>query len=302
MRLATTLFLLLLLSAAPASAAPHITGLDTVTTAGHPVNVRAKFEAGFGFWGLRPDLRHKPVLFQPLQGGPGHVLSAITDRDGVGEAEFRADVPGVYRFRAALVTKPWKSAVSRVWVLDPAKPVVVLDIDGTLSSMTELLVPFMGARAHTYPGAPELVRQLATTHQIIYLTARDDALDKGTRAFLKRQGFPDAPILYNDTGLWTKEEFRQLIGKGHGEFKLKTLQGLQSRGVNLVLGLGNAETDAFAYEGAGIPSMIRTTQVAAGSSFRFTDYTAQLRPQLVGLGFLPASGAGIAQAVGSNNP
>jgi len=286
--LRTTLLLAVLSLAVSAEARTRVTGLDSVTTVGQPVALRAKFEGGISVH--RPDKIRKAVTFTQVESGLQ--LHARTDWDGVASTVARAQKPGVYRFRATLDRSPSRSGQSRLWVLDPAVPVVVIDIDGTLSTMHELLVAFRGRAARTFPGAPELVRELSRTHQVIYLTARDDALDVSTRLFLARHGFPDAPVLYNDMGLNTRGERAQLLNKHeiHGVFKLGVLEALQDRGVNLVLGIGNAETDAYAYEGAGLPSMILTTEPGhGGSSFRFTQYVAQLRPKLQELGFLAPS-------------
>ena len=194
---------------------------------------------------------------------------------------------GVYPFSAELTARPSApKANGRLFVLDPATPVAIVDIDHTLSDLSTWKVPFQGADAPTFPGAPQLINDLARTHQIIYLTARDDSFDRISRVFLNRHGFPDGPVIYNDLGLTTWAELQQLDEGRHGEFKLRVIQGLQARGVNVVLGIGDKDTDAFAYESSGIQSYIHTTRVATGNSYHFTDYT-QLRLELVARGVLP---------------
>jgi hypothetical protein len=283
---------LLVASAASAEAKLRITALDAVTTVGQPVELRAKFEGGVSVH--RPDKRDTSVTFTQVE--TGLQMNARTNWDGVASTQIKAQVPGVYRFRVTMDGRRGVSAESRVWVLDPARPVVVIDIDGTLSTMGELKVPFAGGRAASFPGAPDVVRDLAKTHQVVYLTARDDGLDRVTRRFLDRHDYPDGPVIYNDWGVWRRSERAQLSSKNHGTFKLGVLQALRSRGVNLVLGIGNSETDAFAYEQAELPSMIITEEIGHGPSFRFRDYRTELRPKLEELGFLPAS-AGIVEAV-----
>lgn len=268
-------FALLLVPSVAAAKTVVATGHDSVTTPGRAVDLEAKFEGGgWRFW--RPDLKDRAVTLRIA----GRTLAARTDRDGVARAQVSAPAPGVYPIESSLDEAPGTIAHGRLFVLDPLKPTAVVDIDGTLSDMNELLVPFFGHKAKAFPGSPELLRDLARTHQIVYLTARDDAFDKKSREFLAHHNFPDGPVLYNDLGLTSKAELAQLRSKNHGAFKLQVIRGLQARGVNVVLGIGNAETDAYAYEQAGIPSYIQTKKTGSGPSFRFQGYDV-LRQRLV---------------------
>lgn len=293
---------LALLTATPALMMPatasaiEATGLDAITTPGHPVEVRAKFErGGWAFW--RPDVRDRAATVEVL--GQRHRVR--TDREGLARVVVQPTAPGVYPITARLERRSRPQvATSRLFVLDPARPVAVVDIDGTISDLPDWQVPFVGHRAPTFAGAPALMADLARRFQIVYLTARDDLFDEGTRAFLARHGFPDGPIVYNDLGLSTPEERGQLDPHAHGEFKLGQLQALRARGVAVTIGIGNAETDAFAYEQAGLPSYILTTKAGAGPSFRFTRY-ADLRPRLVADGWLPAT-TGLAGALSGGAP
>jgi hypothetical protein len=266
------------------------TGFDSITTPGHPVKVHAKFERKlFGIF--NPDVKHEPATVEVL-GATTHVR---TDGEGEASAMVTPTAPGVYPIVASLDRHHGVRAESKLWVLDPSRPVYACDIDGTLSDMPDYLVPFAGGKAKTFAGAPELIRELSSHYQIIYLTARDDHFDGKTRTFLARHGFPAGPIIYNDLGLENSQELSQLNSANHGKFKLAQLQALASRGVQVAFGIGNAETDAYAYEQDGIKSYILTKVHNPGPSFRFTAY-AQLRPQLVTDGFLPAS-TGLASAV-----
>lgn len=258
------------------------TGHDAITTPGHAVTLTAKFERQLVPY-LGPDVRNESVQFV-LAGSAG---TGRTDRDGVAAFAVQPGAPGVVAFEATLVgNRHARPAEARLFVYDPQRPVAVVDIDGTLSDLPSWEVPLRGDVAPTFPHALALVRDLARTHAIVYLTARDDALDAMSRGFLARHGYPDGPVLYNDLGLTSRREREQLISKNHGAFKLEVIRALQARGVNVALGIGNAETDAYAYEQAGIPSYIHTTKVGSGPSFRFTSY-ADLRLELVARGVLP---------------
>lgn len=295
-RTVVTLALLTLMMPATASAI-EATGHDAITTPGRPVEVRAKFERSLiGYW--RPDLRHERVTIEVL----GARRSVRTDREGIARAVVRPGAPGVYPITARLDRRSSAPAASaRLFVLDPARPVAVVDIDGTISDLADWKVPFVGHKAPTFAGAPALMADLARRFQIVYLTARDDMFDGKTREFLRRHGFPDGPIIYNDLGLSTAGERDQLDNHEHGAFKLAEIQALRARGVPVTIGIGNAETDAFAYEQAGLPSYILTTVAGTGPSFRFTRY-ADLRPRLVADGWLPAPSSGLAGAVAGGTP
>ncbi|MCO5170610.1 MAG: hypothetical protein M9894_30125 [Planctomycetes bacterium] len=256
------------------------TGHDAITTPGQPVEVRAKFERKlFGY--VRPDVRRATATIDVL--GARH--TALTDRDGVARAIVTPSAAGVFPITARLDRRTDRPASGRLFVLDPARPVAVVDIDGTLSDLPDWQVPFVGHRAPTFEGAPAVMADLARRFQIVYLTARDDAFDGKTRQFLALHGFPDGPVVYNDLGLGTRAERDQLRPGNHGAFKLAEIEALRARGVNVTIGVGNAETDAYAYEQAGLPSYILTTKTGAGPSFRFTRY-ADLRPRLVADGWL----------------
>lgn len=283
--------LLLGLSASMASAQVFAVAHDAITTPGRSVKLGTKFERSRygGLW--RPDLRFRRTTYR-FQGLSGTVR---TDFDGM--AIVRApgpSAPGVYGYEAELAS-PNALAKGSMWVLDPQRPLVIVDIDGTISNLPEWQVPILGGRARAYAGSPQLLRDLARSYQIVYLTARDDTFDPQTRAFLKRRSFPAGPVIYNDLGLWTSEERRQLKKDEHGTFKLRKIQELQAMGLNVAFGIGNSETDGWAYERAGLPSYLRTEASGGGSSFRFSRY-ATLRARLRQDGLLRT---GIAGALGT---
>jgi len=265
-------------------------GFDAITVPGQPAELRLKVErSGWRFW--RPDVKDTPVRFTAT----GSTLSARTDRDGVAHASLPGSLAvGVYSYVAEPEGRSDAAASSRVWVLDPARPLAVVDIDGTLSTLPSWLVPFRGHKAKAYADSPQLLNELARTHQIVYLTARDDNLDAKTRAFLALRGFPAGPVIFNDLGLTTKAERAQLNSKNHGVSKLQALRKLQALGLTVGLGIGNAATDAYAYENAGAPSYIRSDP-QAGASIRFATY-AELRLRLIADGILPG-GSGLAGAL-----
>lgn len=258
------------------------TGLDAITTPGQPVEVRAKFERS-GFWLHRPDVKREPVTLSVL----GRRLAARTDQDGVARATLTPASVGVFPISATLDRKAGAPAArqGRLWVIDPARPLAIIDIDLTISDLPEWQVPFVGHRAPAFADAPAVLRELSRRAQIVYLTAPDDTFDGKTRAFLRRHAFPDGPIIYDDLGLTTRGERTQLDDDNHGQYKLDVLRALQARGLRPSVGIGNTATDAFAYEGAGLRSYLLNPAAPSAGSTSFRTY-ADLRARLVADGVL----------------
>ena len=270
---------------APARAGGSVepTGHDAVTAPGKPVLVRAKFEQGV----LGRDLQRAKVELTFL----GRTYTDLTDRDGFAEVSVTPPEAGVFPYEMRLVERPQAPpATGRVFVIAPSRPVAVVDVDGTISDQSLLTVPFTGADADTFVGAPELLRELARTYVVIYLTARDDQFERATRGFLARHEFPDGAVIYNELGLRDQKARGQLLPGNHGAFKLGVIQRMRELGLDVRVGIGNAETDAWAYEQAELKSYILTELAGTGPSFRFTRY-ADLRPRLLGDGVLPAETA-----------
>lgn len=266
----------LLVCASTAHAKITPTALDAITRPGQPVTLRAKFESAG--W-LRLDMRDELVEFTVS----GQVHQARTDRQGVARIQITANgQPGIYGFSARVPRKPRaRLAQGRVFVLDPNRPLAIVDVDGTISKLPSWLIPFWGKRAKTYDHAPQVVHALARDHQVVYLTARDDIFDRKTRTFLNRRGFPDGPIVFD-------LKFRP--GGDHAAaYKLRELTRLQAKGFTLALGLGDKATDARAYLGAGIPSYIHTDEPLPAPSVRYPDYR-QLEAQLIADGILRGGG------------
>lgn len=282
----------LLLGTAPARADVVATGHDAVTTPGTPVPIRAKFERGLiGL--VRPDLVREQVRLTVL----GRSSLDLTDGEGIAEASALPRQAGVFPIEARLVRRKGPVARGHLFVFPRELPVAVVDIDGTLSDMGLIEVLFKGAEAPAFEHAPAVLEELARTHAVVYLTARDDVLSAPTREFLRRHRFPVGPVLFNELGL-RGEALSQLAPGNHGEFKLRVIETLRARGLRVVVGIGNAETDGFAYEAAGLKSYLRTEEPGEGPSFRFTDYRV-LERRLREDGVLPPAEAAPAPQEGA---
>jgi LNS2-like protein (lipin/Ned1/Smp2) len=278
--LALAAFLLLAFLSPVAAGELELQARDAITVVGRRVELSAKLTKRLG--PLRPDQKGRTLEFQLGEAK----ASGRTDSDGVGRASLAPLTTGIVPFTVKVSDAPATQIKGRLWVLEPERPVVICDIDGTLSDMGGLRVPVSGWRAKAFPGAPELLRDLAKTHAIVYLTARDQSFRAASQGFLRKHDFPLGPLLLNSWGLDKGSQREQLLPSRHGRFKLKVLQRLQARGLKLALGIGDKPGDAEAYEGAGVRSFIRSKTALGERSIVFPDY-ATLRRRLAAEGLLP---------------
>lgn len=273
----------------------RVTGLayDAVTVPGKTVSLEAKFEKGWGRF-IRPDIKREFVSFT-IDGAS--IGQDKTNDQGKASVHWTPKKAGLFRFKAKLVKRKF-TVTGTIRVLKPRNKVIVVDIDGTISNMSVLMLPFRGDRAKAFPDSSNILRSLAKTHSIVYLTARDDSFSTLTEAFLTRHKFPEGTIIYNEYGGKTKAALgNQLNPKNHGKFKFGVLKRLKRQGLNLVAGIGNAKTDAEAYRKAKLTSYIRAEESYSGS-YSFLSYKI-LRRKLVADGLLPRQATDISKARGS---
>lgn len=276
------LALILVLSIFPLTAHAGIYGAayDGLTSPGNAVTLRAKFERTYTSF-FRPDIRGKTVSFKVNGLSVG---SSKTDSQGIASISYTPASDGALDWSATLVSKSF-TVRGRLTVLPRASKCVVFDIDGTISDLPDWQVPFKGATAKAFPNSPELVRELAREYHVIYLTARDDFLRPETEAFMALHNLPMGTVIYNEFGrVDDPANGLQLVPGNHGKFKASVLRKLQSIGLDIVAGIGNADTDAEAYEAVRILSYVRNTKTFA-QSFSFQDYLV-LRQRLLSDGVL----------------
>lgn len=140
-------------------------------------------------------------------------------------------------------------AEGKVWIVAAGMPVVLFDIDGTLTKDDgELFEDLLGGVAEMHPGADAVARRWADLGYLpIYITGRPYSLRASTFAWLGTHRFPLGPVFTVDSLL----DF--LPGEGHvGEFKLGALRALMATGIRFHRAYGNASTDVCSYARAGI--------------------------------------------------
>ena len=150
------------------------------------------------------------------------------------------------------------------YVVPTTLPVVVIDVDGTLTSSENGVVreATLGTSLDAQPDAAFALQQLAQVgYQPVYVTARPRALTELTRTWLAGHGFPRGAIVMAP-GL-------TLPGNAALDHKTRALASLRDHGVDVVAGIGNRATDVLAYTRAGIaPACLLVSSTAYAAELR----------------------------------
>jgi hypothetical protein len=133
-------------------------------------------------------------------------------------------------------------------VVEPGTPIILSDIDGTLTTAEwERAVDFL---LDTIPevneGAPEALQALVDLgYRPMYLTARPEFLGNRTYEFIEARGLPPGII-------HTSLSATGALGDAAVELKTGELDALAARGLLPRWVFGNTDSDAEAYDNAGI--------------------------------------------------
>jgi hypothetical protein len=214
--------------AAPGEIVPLTAKLESACLPGwHPGLDRAVLE----FSGVDADLRVAPTAAD----GRACVTAAVP-------LPCPAPVPVTVRYAGSR----WHGAgcaAARLFVWPADCPILVTDIDRTISDLSLVLVPFKPVeKIPPLPGCVEVLHELARSYRIVYLTARPSHLYDKTRAWLAAHGFPDGPVFCREIRL----------GQSQEAYKREFLAALKCRFPNLVVGVGDRWGDARAYRSAGL--------------------------------------------------
>lgn len=127
-------------------------------------------------------------------------------------------------------------------------PVVVSDVDGTLTSSETAELPALaqGELPQAQPDAAAVIRALVKKgYRPIYLTARPEWLTARTKEFLAANGFP-AGIVHTTTGL------TGALDDAAAEFKSAELALIAKKQLSIQWAFGNKESDTDAYDAANV--------------------------------------------------
>lgn len=187
--------------------------------------------------------------------GPHDPVEGVEDDGGRVYFEIpAAKALGVGRHRVHLVVRGDQSSTElTLQVVPPGTPIVVTDVDGTIteSEYIEFEALLAGELPPVHVDAAGVFDILASKGYLpMYLTARPEWLGQRTRDVLAMNGFPPGIVhtTTSDTGA---------VGGSASEFKTGELAVLKKRGMVPAFAFGNTETDAEAYDNGGIQPIDR---------------------------------------------
>lgn len=207
------------------------------------------------------------------------VGEALTDDDGRIALALEGPLPvGIYPL-AVVALGDASTAFGFLHVLEPDQPIVVFDIDGTLTTsdvelIDGIVVHHVGATsdaifelagspltraqwltildrtlepdATMHVGADEVVRWYAERGiQPVYITGRPYLYDGMTREWLAERGMPAGPLVL-------VQAIEEALPAYVDDYKERSLGELSGRGFSIEAAYGNAHTDICAYARAGV--------------------------------------------------
>jgi phosphatidate phosphatase APP1 len=177
--------------------------------------------------------------------GGREIGRARTDKLGYAIATGRVP-PGAREVEAqATLDRTTMRSQGDVYRWEEGRTILVCDIDGTVSEtdVEALLFDRWDTNSRPLPGSPETLQQLAKQYNLLFLTGRPVAWHGKTYKWLDDHGFPAAPaVLAPDVREAVKVE----------QFKAHTISMLRKLYPNVLVGIGNAETDSQAYTANGL--------------------------------------------------
>ncbi|MCD6303397.1 MAG: hypothetical protein J7M21_00360 [Planctomycetes bacterium] len=220
-----------------------LTVTDVLSRPGEPVELKARLREGDflrGAAGCAVWFYRQGRLFKVAE----------TDSQGLATVTFTPPRDGDYVFSVAvapigLADEPPAPRELLVACRRADTPIVVVDLDGTIvaGGFQAVLV----GRPEPMSGSQEVLKRLARTHTIIYLTHRPDFFSIKTKAWLRQHDYPPGPIL-----LSTLEGFL----RGSEQFKGTMLAALRRRFSRMEVGIGDKISDARAYADNGLRAIL----------------------------------------------
>jgi phosphatidate phosphatase PAH1 len=229
-----------------AAGSPHHRGIDLITTTDAATQT---IEAKLTYGPTDKDLQDEYVdLFACSDNAWLPIGTALTDTDGKIAHVLDGDArlgPGL-RDLFVSVSGDRTGARFLAYVDAPGSPIVVTDVDGTLTA-SENAYPESLALGGTVDAQPDAAAAFRATSargaQVIYISARGDRFTQDTRDWFAANGFPLGPVRL-PTSIIT------IPGDDTIEFKTTALASVAA--FSLRAGVGNRATDIAAYTNAGL--------------------------------------------------
>lgn len=226
---------------------PHHRGHDLVaTTEDATQTITGKITYGAS----DKDLEDEDIdVFACMSTGWMKLGTSRTNGNGIFTLELTgaARVPAGLRDLYLSVAGDRTGAAFLALVAAPGSPVVVSDIDGTLTE-SENAYPISLALGGEVPAQPDAPAALmtATTRgvNLVYISARGDRFTQDTRDWLAAKGFPRGIVKL-------PRSIITMPGEDTIEAKIELLGLLE--GFDVLAGIGNRTTDVAAYGAVGLP-------------------------------------------------
>ena len=253
-----SLLLVLSMIAAPAVADQEKLDLqvqDVLARPGEPVDLWAKLEKA-GPHGV--NIVGAPIEFR-LDGKT--IGTAKTDEHGDAAVRIQAPAVGdhlvkaVYNGESRYMRAEYRALLC---VRNATDPILVVDVDWTLSMTDNLNTSAGGRDCPPVRDAPEGLEKLSGRYTVVYVTGRARQLRKRTISWLNRYGFPRGPTFYLDPG-----EFPTYDAVA---YKKSVLEPIKQKFANLRIGIGNDRDDLDSYSAVGLQVLLVTSKVLPGAT------------------------------------
>ena len=236
---------------------PWHSAQDVVAVVDEPGIIAGKFSYG----SVSKDLQGEriEVYLDDCDGGYRLLGEHISDSDGRISLDLSADeIPAAGEYGLYLrVMGDNTDARARMRVYPKNTQLIVFDIDATLTTSDSELVGQLIAEILRDESTPEArvdsntitdLRHREQGYELVYLTGRPYLLDGLTRRWLEDLDYPTGTIHLTD------EVSHSWPSNGAvGNYKADFLRQLTDAGLTIYAAYGNATSDIYAYEQAGIP-------------------------------------------------
>jgi hypothetical protein len=158
------------------------------------------------------------------------------------------DGPARLTARATDAGRPL-SASAAIFTWSRDRTIVVIDLDNTIvrTDFDKLVLKERDEYSAPLRGSRRVTENLAADFQIAYVTARPRFLLEKTRLWLEDEEYPAGPVIPSP-GI--RESIRRT------EYKTRVLGEMRQTWPNLLIGIGNSESDREAYAACGLLTLL----------------------------------------------
>jgi hypothetical protein len=210
---------------------------DTVVMDGHDARLVAHVKREH-MLGLRTEIERVPVSFRLDGREVGQNLAGEEGRAGV-TVPVPENRPATFDVRARAMGKSLDTQ-GRIFYWHKGRVIIAVDIDHTISETDrdKLLTTNQPETSPPIPGARDTLAALAREYYILYVTARPHFLLEKTRHWLATYHFPVGPVI---TAPKLSDSIRP------AKWKSQVLGNLRQRWPDLLIGIGNRNSDTESY-------------------------------------------------------